>query len=131
MIRDGIFKWHKIIRLVYPAVYILFGFYMVIRHFVTHQNWTLLLGLAIIMVGIIGLIINSKVSLDNELDIREINKAVISKDFASYLNLKLYLKDSRSRKVVLDYRDEDRFEKFYLNELIETLKSFSIETEVK
>ncbi len=83
------------------------------------------------MVGIIGLIINSKVSLDNELDVREVNRAVISKDIASYLNLKLYLKDSRSRKVVLDYSDEDRFERFYQNELIETLKSFSINTEVK
>ena len=117
--------------MVYPVVYIIFGACLVIRHFATHQNWTLLLGLAIIVVGIIGLITKSKVSLDNELDVRKVNKAVISKDFASYLNLRLYLNDSHVRKVVLDYRDEDKFEKFYQNELIETLKSFSIDTEVK
>ncbi|MGB8357693.1 MAG: hypothetical protein WCD55_03675, partial [Bacteroidales bacterium] len=104
VIRDGIYKWHKIMAMVYPVVYIIFGACLVIRHFATHQNWTLLLGLAIILVGIIGLIINSKVSLDNELDVRKVNRAVISKDFASYLNLRLYLNDSHVRKVVLDYR---------------------------
>lgn len=118
-------------NLAYAVVFIFFGAYMVIRHFMTHQNWTLLLGLAIIVVGIIVLIIDSKVSMDTELDVRNVNKAVISEDFASYLHLKLYLKSSRVRKVALDYRDEDRFEKFYLNDLVETLKSFSISTEVK
>ena len=131
IIRDDILKWHRFLAVAYPVVYIIFGAYMVIRNLVTHQNWTLLLGLAIIAIGVIALILNSKVSLDNELDVSKVNRAVISKDFASYLNLRLYLKDSRKRKVQLDYRDEDRFEKLYLNELIETLKSFSIDTEVK
>ncbi len=104
---------------------------MVIRHFVAVQDWALWVGLAIIAVGIIALIAGSKVNMDNEIDVRQVEKAVISADFMSYLNLRLYLKNSQKRKVQLDYRDEDRFEKFHLNELVETLKSYSIETEIK
>ncbi len=84
-----------------------------------------------IAIGIITLIPGLKVNMDNELDARQVEKAVISEDFMSYLNLTLYLKNSQKRKVQLDYRDEDRFEKFHLNELIETMRSLSIGTEVK
>ena len=115
----------------YSAIYIAAGVYLVIRHFVTDQNWALWVGLAIITIGVITLIGGLKVNMDNELDVRQVEKAVISKDFVSYLNLTLYLKNSQKRKVQLDYRDEDRFEKFHLNELIETLKSYSIRTETK
>ena len=130
-IRDDIFKWQKIMSIAYSAIYIAAGVYLVIRHFVADQNWALLVGLAIITIGIITLFAGSKVNMDNEIDVRQVEKAVISADFMSYLNLRLYLKNSQKRKVQLDYRDEDRFEKFHLNELIETLKSFSIETEIK
>jgi hypothetical protein len=63
------------------------------------------------------------------LEVQDVKRAVISEDFISYLNL-TYLKNIRKRKVQLGYRDEDKFEKFYLNELSETLKSFAIDTEV-
>jgi hypothetical protein len=88
-------------------------------------------GLGIIAVSITGIIAGSKVSMDNDLDIRQVEKAVISEDFASYLKLTLYLKNSQKRKVVLDYRDEDKFAAFYQNELVETLKSCSINTEIR
>jgi len=130
-IRDGIFKWQKKMTTAYSATYIAAGVYLVIRYFVTDQNWALWVGLAIITIGVIALIGGSKVNMDNELDAGQVEKAVISEDFMSYLNLTLYLKNSQKRKVQLDYRDEDRFEKFHLNELIETLKSYSIGTEVK
>ena len=130
-IRDGIFKWQKQLSIVYSAVLISGGTYMVIRHFATPQDWALWVGLGIIAVSITGIIAGSKVSMDNDLDVRQVEKAVISENFASYLNLTLYLKNSQKRKVVLDYRDEDRFASFYQNDLIETLKSCSINTEVR
>ena len=130
-IRDNIFKWQKIMGTAYSMIYIIGGTYLVIRHFGTHQYWIIIGGLAIIAIGIITLITGSKVNMDNELDAGQVEKAVISEDFMSYVNLTLYLKNSQKRKVQLDYRDEDRFEKFHLNELIETLKSLSIITEVK
>jgi hypothetical protein len=130
-IRDGIFKWQKIMGKAYAAIYIVFGIYLVIRNFMTDQNWALWVGLAIITTGVITLIGDSKVNMDNEIEVRQVEKAVISQDFMSYLNLTLYLKNSQKRKVQLDYRDEDRFEKFHLGELIETLKSFSIKAKVK
>jgi len=130
-IRDGIFKWQKTMGTVYSAIYIAAGIYMIIRHFVTDQNWALWVGLATIAFGIIGLIGGSQVNMDNALDIRQVEKAVIAKDFKSYLNLTLFLRNSQKRKVRLDCRDEDRFEKFHLGELIKILKSNSINTEVK
>jgi hypothetical protein len=130
-IRDGIFKWQKKMSIAYSAIYIIGGAYMVIRHFMAVQDWALWVGLAIIAIGIITPIAGLKVNMDNELDGRQVEKAVIGKDFMSYLNLTLYLKNSQKRKIQLDYRDEDRFEKFHLSELIETLRSYSIETEVK
>ena len=130
-IRDGIFKWQKKMSMAYSAVLIFGGAYMVIKHFATPQDWALWAGLGIIAVSITGIIAGSKVSMDNDLDIRQVEKAVISEDFASYLKLTLYLKNSQKRKVVLDYRDEDKFAAFYQNELVETLKSCSINTEIR
>jgi len=130
-IRDGVFKWQKKMSIAYSAIYIIGGAYMVIKHFMAVQDWAFWAGLAIISIGIIAPIAGSKVNMDNALDIRQVDKAVIAKDFMSYLNLTLYLKNSQKRKIQLDYRDEDRFEKFHLSELIETLRSFSIETEIK
>jgi len=101
------------------------------RYFVNHNSNTILLGIAVLAIGIVGLITGLKVSTDKSLDIRQVEKAVIKEDFSSYLNLTLYLKNSQRRKVALDYRDEDHFSKFYLKELIETLKFFSINTELK
>ena len=123
-IRDGNFKWHKKMRIAYVAIYIAGGIYMIIRSFMTDKSWALWVGLAAIAFIIIALIADSKVNRDNELDVRQVEKAVISEDFMSYLNLILYLKNSQKRKVQLDYRDEDRFEKFHLGELIEILKLF-------
>jgi hypothetical protein len=130
-IRDSIYKWHKKMSTVYAVVAILFGAYEAYRYFTTHHIWYLLLGLAITGLGIVALITGTKVSTDTLFDVGQVEKAVIYRDFVSYLNLTLYLKNSQKRKVQLDYRDEDKFEKFYLNELIETLQSFSINTEVK
>ena len=130
-IRDGIFKWQKQLSIVYSAVLISGGTYMIIRHFATPQDWGLWVGLGIIAVSITGIIAGSKVSMDNDLDVQQVEKAVISENFASYLNLTFYLKNSQKRKVVLDYRDEDRFAAFYQNELIETMESCFIKTEVR
>jgi hypothetical protein len=130
-IRDGIFKWQKKVSIAYSVIYIAGGIYMVIRSFMTYKNWGLWAGLAVTAFGIIALIVGLKVNMDNEIDVRQVEKAVISADFMSYFNLRLFLKNSQKRKVQLDYRDEDRFEKFHLDELVETLKSYSIETEVK
>jgi hypothetical protein len=130
-IRDGIFKWQKKMSMAYSTVLILGGGFMVIKHLDIPQDWALWVGLGIIAVSITGIIAGLKVNMDNDLDLQQVEKAVISENFASYLNLTLYLKNSQKRKVVLDYRDEDKFAAFYQNDLIETLKSCSINTEVR
>ena len=130
-IRDGIYKWHKKMSTVYAVVFIFFGVWEIYKYFAVHHIWIFFIGLACILFGIVGLITGSRLSTGTVFDAGQVQKAVISHDFASYLNLTFYLKNSQKRKIQLDYRDEDRFEKFYLNELIETMKGLSINTEVK
>ena len=131
IITDGIFRWHKYVRMVTVTFYTVTGVYIISRYFTNENVYTILLGFGVLLIGLIGLISGLKVNSDKKLDIGLVEKAVIKEDFASYLNLTLYLKNSQKRKVVLDYRDEDHFSKFYEKDLIETLKSFSIMTELK
>lgn len=129
-VNDGVFKWHRIMELVYAIVYFALGAYMSVKYFSDHKIQTLLIGIGVILFAVLTLILYSKTSTDTEFDIRQVKKAVISESF-SYLNLVLFLTNSRKRKIVLDYRDEDRFSKFCLDNLVETLKSYSIPTKVK
>jgi hypothetical protein len=131
IITDGIFTWHKYVRMVTVTFYIVAGVYIISRYFNNQAIYTILMGVGVLLIGIIGLISGLKVNSDKKLDIRQVEKAVIKEDFASYLYLTLHLKNSQKRKVVLDYRDEDHFSKFYAKELIATFRSFSIETELK
>ncbi len=130
-ISDGIFKWHKYMNMVYVVIYFVGGVYVILRYFSNHNILMIPLAAAIFVVGVVGLISALKLNTNKTLDIRQVEKAVIKEDFSSYLNLTLHLKNSQRRKVALDYRDEDHFNKFYLKELIETLKLFSINTELK
>ncbi len=131
IITDGIFKWHKYLRMAIGVFYILGGAYILVRSLINQNFLMVLLGGAILILGIVGLITTLKVNTNKTLDIRQVEKAVIKEDFSSYLNLTLHLKNSQKRKVALDYRDEDHFSKYYVKELIETLKFFLINTELK
>ena len=131
IITDGIFKLHKYVNMVFVAIYITGGLYILGRYFANQNIKMIPLGIAVLAIGIVGLITGLKVNTNKMLDIRQVEKAVIKEDFSSYLNLTLHLKNSQKRKVALDYRDEDHFSKYYVKELIETLKCFSIKTELK
>lgn len=131
IISDGIFKWHKYLRMAFTMFYILGGVYIMGRSFINQNFMMILLGGAIMVFGIIGLITTLKVNTNKTLEIRQVEKALIKEDFSSYLNLTLHLKNSQRRKVALDFSDEDHFSKYYVKELIETLNCFSINTELK
>ena len=131
IITDGIFKWYRYMTMFYVAIYFVGGVYVIFRYFSNHNILMIPLAAVIFGVGIIGLITTLKVNTNKTLDIQQVKMTVIKEDFSSYLNLTLHLKNSQKRKVALDYRDEDHFRKYYVKELIETLKSFSINTELK
>ena len=131
IITDGFFKWHKHVNMVIAAFYIAGSLYVIGRYLVNQNGKTIVVGLAVLALGVFGLITGSRTNTDKSLDIRQVERAVIREDFTSYLNLTLHLKNSQKRKVVLDYRDEDHFRKYYLNELIGTLQSFGITVEEK
>lgn len=129
-IRDGVFKWHKTMQVVYSVLFILGGACIAGRYFINHLIKVIPEGAALMVAGIITLIAGRRTNTDTEIDLGQVEKAVISENLFSYLSLTLFLKNSQKRKVTLDFRDEDHFRRYQLDELVETLKSYSISTEV-
>ena len=131
MIRDDLNKWTNRLSAAGSAISVLVGVYMIGRSIVDSPGEISWIGLATIAVGLLSILIGTRISTDGELDAGQVEKAVISHDFAGYLNVTFHLSNSRKRKAVLDYNDEDKFEKFYLKEFIETLNGRAIRTEIR
>lgn len=131
MIRDDSNKWTRRVSTAVSAISVLAGAYMTGRSLVVSPGEFSWIGLATLVVGLLSILVWTRISTDGDLDAGEVEKAVISHDFAGYLNVTFHLSDSRKRKAVLDYNDEDKFEKFYLKEFVETLNSKTIRTEIR
>jgi hypothetical protein len=131
MIRDDSNKWTRWLSTASSVATIIIGAYMTGRSLVVSPGEISWIGLATIAVGLLAILIGTRISTDGELDAGQVEKAVISHDFAGYLNVTFHLSNSRKRKAVLDYNDEDKFEKFYLKEFIETLNGRAIRTEIR
>jgi len=131
MIRDDLNKWTNRLSATGSAISVLGGVYMIGKSIVDSPGEISWIGLATIAIGLLAILVGTRISTDGELDAGQVEKAVISHDFAGYLNVTFHLSDSRKRKAVLDYNDEDKFEKFYLKEFIETLNSKTIRTEIR
>lgn len=131
MIRDEKKRWSKILSYTLYLSSILYGAVLVCTRYKTPYDFEFVLGAVILLAGIPGFIRETRTNMGKELTINQIDKAVISHNFANFLKVTFYLKNSQKRQVILDFDDEDRFEKFYLDEFIQTLKSYSIMTEIK
>lgn len=91
----------------------------------------IILGIVFFVCGILSFILGLKVNTSTAIDILQIEKAIISKDKISSLNLTLHLKNSQIRKIKLDSREEDQFRELHLTELVNTLKEFTKNIEIK
>ncbi len=109
----------------------LYGVVLVGTRYRTPYDFEFVLGVIIVLSLIPGFIREIRTNVGKKLNISLIDKAVISHNFSNFLKVTFYLKNSQKRQVVLDFNDEDRFEKFHLNEFINTLKGYSIKTEIK
>lgn len=130
-IRDDANKWTKRLSTASSVISILVGAYMTGRSLVVSPDEISWIGLATVSVGFISILFGVKINTDGELETGQVLKAVISHDFIGYMNVTFHLSNFQKRKVALDYKDEDRFEKFSLKEFIEALKSNSIVTEIR
>jgi hypothetical protein len=131
MIRDDSNKWTRWLSTASSVATIIVGAYITGRSLVVSPGEISWFGLATIAVGLLSILIGTRISADGELDAGLVEKAVISHDFAGYLNVTFHLSNSRKRKAVLDYNDEDKFEKFYLKEFVEALNGRAIRTEIR
>ena len=131
LIRDEKKGWSKILSYTAYISFFIYGAVLVGTKYKTPYDFEFVLGAVILLAGIPGFIREARTNMGKELTINQIDKAVISHNFANFFKVTFYLKNSQKRQVVLDFNNEDRFEKFYLNEFIQTLKSYSIKTEIK
>jgi hypothetical protein len=131
IIRDEKKSWSKILSYTLYFSSFLYGVVLVCTRYKTPNDFEFVLGVIIVLAFIPGFIREIRTNVGNELYISQIDKAVISYNFPNFLKVTFYLRNSQKRQVVLDFNDEDRFEKFYLNEFTQTLKNYSIKTEIE
>jgi len=131
LINDEKKSWSKILSYTVYLSSFIYGAVLVGTRYKTPNEFEFVLGAIILLAGIPGFIRETRTSVGKELIISQINKVVISHSLANFLKVTFYLKNSQKRQVVLDFNDESRFGKFYLNEFINTLKGYSINTEIK
>ena len=131
LINDGIFKWHKILQIIYSVLFVLVGIWLASRYTINKQLYMIILGIVLMGFGILSIILGLKVNTSTTISVQQIEKAIISRDKISSLNLTLYLKNSQKRKIQLDSRDEDRFWELHIADFTNTLKELSINVETK
>jgi hypothetical protein len=124
-------SWSKILSYTVYLSSFLYLAFLVGTQYKTPYDFEFLVGAIIVLAFVPGFIRKIRTNVDKELNISQIDKAVISHSFPNFLKVTFYLKNSQKRQVLLDFNDEDRFEKFYLNEFINALKLYSIKTEIK
>lgn len=129
LINDGIFKWHRTLRMVYSSFFIISGIWIAIKNLNNERILLIILGLVFFVFGIFGIISSLRVNTNTKLDLRQVEKALISRDLSSSLNLTLFLKNSQKRIILLDYREEDKFWDLHISNLVSTLEGLNINTE--
>lgn len=130
-IRDDANRWTKRLSTAGTVISIILGAYLIFRGLVDSPGEVPWIGLGTVLVGLLSILVGARINTDGELEAGQVMKAVISRDFAGYLNVTFHLVNSQRRKVVLDYNDEDKFEKFCMKEFLETLRYKSISAEVR
>lgn len=131
LINDGIFKWHKILRIAYSVLFVLVGIWISTRYIINKQLYMIILGIVFFVFGIFSLILALKWNTNTIIDIQQIEKAIIGRDKISSLNLTLYLRNAQKRIIKLDSREEDQFWELQISDLVNTFKGLNINIEIK
>ncbi len=130
-VKDGIFKWHRTLRMIYSWFFIFAGISVATWSIKSDRLLFIILGIALLVIGVLGVILGMQVNTSTVLNFRQVERALIYRDRVSSLNLALYLKNSQKRKIILDSKDEDRFWEIHIQNLINTLKGLKIPTEIR
>ncbi len=131
-IHDKNSKWSKPFILFSGICAVLYGTAIIIKYFKTNDPFDLWPGIAIVTIGIPSLIFNQiRITFINQIQYRDIKKVIIKYTFANQYIAVFTLTNSKKRRVILDYNDEGRFEKFSLKDFINALNTNDVITEIK
>jgi len=121
-------KSFTILSSIFPVLY---GILIIIKYFKTNDPFDLWPGLILVILGIPGLIIQNKMTFINKINFHEIDMVIIKSNFSNSLIADFKISNGKKRRVILDFADLGRFEKFSLDDFVKNLSDKNIKTEIK
>ncbi len=130
-IKDKNFRWMKSLMILSQVSIIFLGLIWVNDNFKMYDDYRFLLGLFFLIGGIFGLLKSNKNTFVKQLFYYQIEKVEIKHTWQNLLIADFKVTNGRKRRVLLDRDDFGRFEKFFLDDLVNALKDKHIDTELK
>ena len=121
-------KSFTILSSIFPVLY---GILIIIKYFKTNDPFDLWPGLILVILGIPGLIIQNKITFISKINFHEIDRVIIKSNFSNSLIADFKISNGKKRRVILDFADLGRFEKFSLDDFVKNLSDKNIKTEIK
>jgi predicted nucleic acid-binding Zn ribbon protein len=121
-------KSFTILSSIFPVLY---GILIIIKYFKTNDPFDLWPGLILVILGVPGLIIQNKMTFINKINFHEIDMVIIKSNFSNSLIADFKISNGKKRRVILDFADLGRFEKFSLDDFVKNLSDKNIKTEIK
>jgi predicted nucleic acid-binding Zn ribbon protein len=121
-------KSFTILSSIFPVLY---GILIIIKYFKTNDPFDLWPGLILVILGIPGLIIQNKMTFINKINFHEIDRVIIKSNFSNSLIADFKISNGKKRRVILDFADLGRFEKFSLDDFVKNLSDKNIKTDIK
>ena len=121
-------KSFTILSSIFPVLY---GILIIIKYFKTNDPFDLWPGLILVTLGIPGLIIQTKMTFINKINFVEIDRVIIKSNFSNSLIADFIISNGKKRRVILDFADLGRFEKFSLDDFVKNLSDKNIKTDIK
>ena len=130
-INDKKSKRTKSFTILSSIFHVLYGILIIIKYFKTNDPFDLWPGLILVILGVPGLIIQNKMTFINKINFHEIDMVIIKSNFSNSLIADFKISNGKKRRVILDFADLGRFEKFSLDDFVKNLSDKNIKTEIK
>ncbi len=131
-INDKNYRWTKPLLLFSGICVVFYGILIIIKYFKTNDPFDLWPGIILVTLGIPSLIFNQiRITFINQIQYLDIKRVIIKYTFANQYIAIFTLSNSKKRRVILDYNDEGRFEKFSLKDFINALNANDVIAEIK
>jgi hypothetical protein len=121
-------KSFTVLSSIFPVLY---GILIIIKYFKTNDPFDLWPGIILVTLGIPGLIIQTKMTFIKKINFLEIDKVIIKSNFSNSLIADFKISNGKKRRVILDFADLSRFEKFSLDDFVKNLSDKNIKAEIK